>query len=51
MTKTSANDTKTHQTTLEGGQKIPMSSKTYIMLYVTESWFLDIHQKKGKYHM
>ena len=48
MAKTSANDTKTHQTTPEDVQKIPMNSKTYIMLYVKESRFLDIHLKRGK---
>ena len=42
MAKTSSKDTKTYQNTPKDVQNISMISKTYTILYVKESWFLDI---------
>ena len=49
MTKTTPNKTKTHQNTPNDGQNPAIRSKTYSMLYVKESRFLDILNKRDKW--
>ena len=47
MTKATPNETKTHKNTPNDGQNPSIRSKTYSMLYVKESQFLDIISKGG----